>query len=366
MGKLGPLSRYLAVALVSSVSCGNRESSTSQPPSAEMPKVDLGSIVHLSVENKFDSAIRTIFQDSKGTYWFGSQEEGVARFDGKSFTYFSVEDGLASNQVTAVQEARDGTIWVGTPKGVSSYDGKTLKAHPPDTQLQGDWSIAAGDLWFSAGNTAGVYRYHGERLEYLAFPETKTTNFDNIYHTTGIASGNDGALWFATYSGVFGYDGKSFTILNDETIGLGEGTGQLHVRSILKDSRGRLWIGNNGIGVLLVNAGATIDFSKDMGLVSPNSPRNGDISPNGTLEHVFAIEEDRFGNIWFGDRDTGAWKYDGKTVENYSVGDGTPTPMVTDIYRDRGGELLFALDTGAVFQFNGKRFSRFPFTDFSH
>ena len=86
-----------------------------------------------------------------------------------------------------------------------------------------------------------------------------------------------------------GYDGKDFTILNDETIGLAKGAGQLHVRSILKDSHGRLWIGNNGIGVLLVNAGATIDFSKDMGLVSPTSPRNGDLSPNGTLEHVFAI-----------------------------------------------------------------------------
>jgi hypothetical protein len=28
----------------------------------------------------------------------------------------------------------------------------------------------------------------------------------------------------------------------------------------------------------------------------------------------FAIEEDSEGNIWFGDRDTGAWRYDGKTV----------------------------------------------------
>jgi hypothetical protein len=32
----------------------------------------------------------------------------------------------------------------------------------------------------------------------------------------------------------------------------------------------------------------------------------------GQWNTFFAIEEDKEGNIWFGDRDTGAWKYDGK------------------------------------------------------
>jgi hypothetical protein len=34
---------------------------------------------------KFTSGISAIFQDSKGNYWFGSQEEGVGRFNGNSF-----------------------------------------------------------------------------------------------------------------------------------------------------------------------------------------------------------------------------------------------------------------------------------------
>ncbi|MBL4632850.1 MAG: hypothetical protein JKY56_03205, partial [Kofleriaceae bacterium] len=137
-------------------------------------------------------------------------------------------------------------------------------------------------------------------------------------------------------------------------------------RSVLEDSRGRLWIGNNSLGVLLIDGGATIDFSTKMGLVAPGSQRSGGPSPAGTLEHVFAIEEDRFGNIWFGDRDTGAWKYDGKTMSNYSDDAGLPTRSVWDIYRDKEGELLFALDNGAVYQFDGKRFSRFPLTTSSY
>jgi len=35
---------------------------------------------------KFTSSIRSIFEDSKGNYWFGSTQEGVCLFNGKSFS----------------------------------------------------------------------------------------------------------------------------------------------------------------------------------------------------------------------------------------------------------------------------------------
>jgi ligand-binding sensor domain-containing protein len=58
-------------------------------------------------------------------------------------------------------------------------------------------------------------------------------------------------IWFGTYAGVFGYSGKEFTINNDETLGLDIKVTLLHILSILEDVKGRLWIGNNGIGDLL-------------------------------------------------------------------------------------------------------------------
>ncbi len=66
------------------------------------------------------------------------------------------------------------------------------------------------------------------------------------------------------------------------------------------------------------NGDTIINFSEKNNLIHPPSSRKGDKSLLGTLEHAFAIEEDGEGNIWFGDRDTGAWKYDGKTIKNYS------------------------------------------------
>ncbi|MEZ5056291.1 MAG: two-component regulator propeller domain-containing protein [Saprospiraceae bacterium] len=51
-------------------------------------------------------------------------------------------------------------------------------------------------------------------------------------------------LWIGTYAGVFGYNGDEFTIINDATLGLDIDSEPLHIRSILEDSKGRLWIGN--------------------------------------------------------------------------------------------------------------------------
>src|SRR5690606_35178536 len=123
------------------------------------------------------------------------------------------------------------------------------------------WKKTASDLWFNAGIKEGVYRYDGQEVSYLAFPLPKVINSTNKYSSTDISVGKTGLIWFATYAGVFGFDGREFTIINDETLGLNIDKELVHVRSVLEDSKGRLWIGNNGIGVLLKEKDTIINFS---------------------------------------------------------------------------------------------------------
>ena len=310
---------------------------------------------------KFTSGIRSIFQDSKGNYWLGSHKEGVSYYDGKSFQYFTKFDGLSDNQIRSIQEDTNGNIWFGTANGVSSYNSGKIINHTQttiDKFSQSEWNKADNDLWFNAGNNAGVFRYSGQKLSYLAFPNPKIVKPDNVYFVTGLAKGKNDMLWIGTYAGVFSYNGKEFTIINDETLELKKETGQLHIRSILEDSKGNLWIGNNGIGVLLKSGDSIINFSDKNRLIHPNSSRNGDTSPNSTLEHVFVIEEDSEGNIWFGDRDTGVWKFDGKTMTNYIIDEKLSTPMIWSIYNDNNNNLLFGMANGGVYKFNGKSFDK--------
>lgn len=307
---------------------------------------------------KFTSGIRAIFQDSKGNYWLGSHKEGLSYYDGKTFQYFNNSNGLLDNQIRSIAEDKNGTIWLGTANGVNSYDGKKFTTYTTQTNNPTlEWNKTSGDLWFNAGEKDGLNRFDGKKMNYLIFPKPKKENVDNSFGLTDVSKDKNGTLWISTYAALFSYDGKSTTIFEHEKLKL-KANENLHIRSVLADSRGRIWIGNNGIGVLLMEHDKTIHFSELNGLIQKNSSKNGNLSPIGTMEHVFAIEEDSEGNIWFGDRDTGAWKYDGKKVINYTINNKLSTPMIWSIYKDNSNNLLFGMAAGGVYKFNGKSFDK--------
>lgn len=81
-------------------------------------------------------------------------------------------------------------------------------------------------------------------------------------------------------------------------------------------------------------------------------------SANTGLQSVFALAEDCHGNIWFGDRDTGAWRYDGKALVNFAIDEKLGSQMILDIYEDKSQNLVFAMAQGGVYQFNGSTFVR--------
>jgi ligand-binding sensor domain-containing protein len=352
------------LALVPAISCTTREDGTrsEQNDSAIGPSTRL----------RFKT-VRSILQDSEGNYWFGSWNEGVARLDGDSLTYFTVEDGLSHNQIRSIHEDQNGVIWFEGGVGISGFDGeKIITPTNRDYTSRDDWQLSPGDLWFKEDGMyqatetearPGVYRYDGETFTYLAYPVPEDRGRVGAYGTTGIARGRGGRLWFATYDAVFGYDGQSFTVINDESLGHNESTGRLHVRSVLEDSKGRLWIGNNGIGVILHDGRTATQFTQEKGLgfLGPHGGRTvplpGDVTDGSpTLHRVFSIGEDRAGNIWFGTVESGAWRYDGRSLRNYTAKDGLTSKDIFGIYTDRNGDLW--LTGNGVFKFNGTSFDR--------
>ena len=361
-----PLSCLVVLILMSS--CNNPRPSTPGTDrlkaTEESQKID--SEIDTTLHLRFTTAVRSIFEDSKGNYWFGSWMEGVCRFDGENFTYFTEEEGLSHNQVRDIQEDEQGNIWFATGRGISSYDGVkiTIQASADELKsiqsLETQWQMKPTDLWFNIeieGNgevAKGLGRYDQEQLTFLEFPpQVLELGICKENATiTDICRGEDDRTWFANYAGVFGYDGKSFTILKDSDW-------PYHVRSIYEDLKGNLWIGNNGIGVLLFDGKTTINFSEKHGVSNPEYLETLQVSEKpGTLARVFSIGEDKYGNIWFGTIDAGAWKYDGKILINYSLSEGLTSMAVTEIYRDKMGSLWFGMGDGSACQFNGNSFEK--------
>lgn len=317
--------------------------------------------------------VRSILHDSKGNLWFGSWNEGVARFDGTSLTYFTAKDGLGHDQIRSIYEDKNGVVWFEGGVGMRGFDGeKFLASDQRDYTRKDQWSLGVGDLWFKddgeMGANAqegqpGVYRYDGTTFTYHAYPLPLVPKQSPAYATTGFARGKSGRVWFATYGAVFGFDGTALTTLDDERLQRTEANGRMHCRCVFEDSRGNLWIGNNGIGVLLWDGTNVTDFTQLHRLgragrqAGRMTPLPGDMVGDGpSLHRVFSIGEDRDGNVWFGTVESGAWRYDGTTVRHFGADDGLTTTDVFGIYTDRRGDLWLA--GHGVFRWNGASFER--------
>ena len=71
-----------------------------------------------------DNAIRSVFKDSRGYYWLGT-EAGVCKWDGETFLTYNTLDGLAGNNVWCIDEDNEGKLWFACyGGGISSFDGK--------------------------------------------------------------------------------------------------------------------------------------------------------------------------------------------------------------------------------------------------
>lgn len=76
-----------------------------------------------------------------------------------------------------------------------------------------------------------------------------------------ILAANDGYIWIGGYAGIIKYDGASFERM-DSTEGLTSG------RVLFEDRRGRIWVGTNDNGVVVIDDDETMHLTYEDGLTS--------------------------------------------------------------------------------------------------
>ena len=244
------------------------------------------------------STVETIYQDSKGYIWIGTND-GLDRYNGYEFKHYKHDkydkNSIANNYIVDIIEDKNGYIWVSTIGGLSRIN--------PDKD---------------------------EIKNYYSKEDRGNLSNSNLWQ---LLCTKDNRLIASTIDGLNVYDknkDKFTRILYKE----GELPSQ-YIYSLEEDINGHIWVGtDNGL----------VELDKDLNIVKSYQDAIGD-------SDVYNVYDDSKGNIWVCTLDNGLFKInlDDKSVENYKNNNSKisiPSNNVRDIISDSEGKLWIATDKG--------------------
>jgi len=298
------------------------------------------------------SSVYTIYQDSKGFMWFGT-EDGLNKYDGKRFRIYRPDPGnensLSYKWTELIYEDSNGRFWLGSKGGLSFFDPVNESFINYRSKAKGDQRLCSdtiraiyqkdeNELW--VGTQAGLNMININSGEVLfSALEAYQINTIHLHH-------ND--LWIGTNRGIF--IKKENEAINPVPIHI-ENHEVAAVMTFAEDKDNNLWTGfgntlikfcENGtqeiiqaenlyvlgqIEKLLFDANSTLWISCSNGLFkySLNQKRITSIVKSIDSSHSLAINPsksillDNKGSIWYGTFGSGLYWIDTKNdiVSNF-------------------------------------------------
>jgi ligand-binding sensor domain-containing protein len=357
------LTGILVFSLLAAFTSCSGQSPAKAENSTGKPAVEAGAIV-----SRLGDSLWYVFQDRKNNLWFGSNGQGVFRYDGKTIRNFTTKNGLSNDSIRQILEDESGNMYFSTLGGISKFDGVRFTTLQP--VKSNDWKLEKNDLWFfmlGKRDENGPYRYDGKTLYHLAFPKhflhdefyARDGNpLFSPYETYTIYKDRSGALWFGTSGfGACRFDGKTVKWMYERDLTIVPNGGSFGIRSIYEDRQGSFWICNT-LHRYIFNLEET---AKSDRLQYRQITGIGNKQAFGGDEYIYYshIIEDNQGAIWLTTWSQGVYKYDGKTITHYPVKDGLKDINLVSMYKDNQGNLWLGTPENGTFKFNGTAFERF-------
>ena len=337
------------------------------------PSLDLSQYAHSTWKSSESfGKVSAIDQTLDGYLWLAT-ETGLRRFDGVRAIEWEPPAGqhLPTRDVRNLMVSRDGTLSIGTAKGLASWKDGKLTSYPEFDQhdissiLQDREGTVwvAGNLWeagrtkpgefcsitsagvrcfgsdgrFGASVTAlyedtrgnfwlgaenGLWRWKPGPPEHYPTPEFR--HHDVLFPKKAFLEDQGGLL-------ITGPDGiRRFVDEKFSPYPLPSGVPPMKYGKLLRDRDGGLWIGTWNIGLLHVHEGRTDVFTPADGL------------SNDSVESLF---EDREGNIWIGGNQ-GLECFRDYAVPTVSVKQGLSNSFVTSVLATGDGSVWIGTSDG--------------------
>jgi signal transduction histidine kinase/ligand-binding sensor domain-containing protein/CheY-like chemotaxis protein len=279
----------------------------------------------LDIDERASNDVRALLEDPEGSLWIGTFGGGLVRLRDGKFLAFGPPEGVPGNLAWGVASAREGGLWLGTDAGLTRYrDGKFQHLAPTlgleNVRVRPVLEDRTGDLWFGTQGR-GLWRLSAGKLTQFSRPEG--LNGESV---KAIAQDRDGRLWIGAANGVNVIEEGRIARTPEALRELEPFTTSL----IFEDSRRRLWIATDAIGLILREGEAIRRFGTAEGLPSPR---------------VVSIHEDVHGALWFGTLEGLVHYRDGRFV---SLAQAAPAlrENILQIVEDAFGVLWLATNRG--------------------
>ena len=291
-------------------------------------------------QQQISDVVRTIFQDSKGNIWFGTQN-GAFKLTGKTLIHI---DGIKCElgkgvTIKDITEDKDGNIWFGHTDGISSIDGDNVTNYYESHGLISNdvWCIAAdrnGKIW--AGTIEGACVFDGKNFVKFDLPEgikDTTLGVSSKKMVHDIFEDGIGTLWFCSNAGLFSYKNNT-----------------------LKHVSKTAGIPTNFVGKLIEDKNGGFLISTSVGLFHLKEDYLTNISAKyfEKSKGTGSLIVDSKANIWF-NCTRSIYKLNGDKISEYRIAEGNQSPVTFQIYEDKQERLWF-VGFGGAYRLENEKF----------
>ncbi len=173
--------------------------------------------------------------DRDGALWIGTTSSGLCRYKQGRFHTFTKRDGLSSDIINTLYQDRQGNLWIGTANGINRRQRGQFTAF---RKADGLSNMAAGpmledregNLWVGSG--AGLNRFCNTKLTPLEFHSEEGAS-----GIEALRPGVGGSVWIAANDGLRRVRGTETRLFTTR-----DGLPGNHISSILEARDGTLWV----------------------------------------------------------------------------------------------------------------------------
>lgn len=292
---------------------------------------------------------------------------------------WETDQGLPQNSVRKIIQSSDGYIWLATEEGLARFDGISFtilnKINTPELNenfINDIFEDSRNNIWV-ATNGGGVVKISGDEVIPIG-PENHDLNFAKC-----ITEDNKGNIWIGTdVKGIIKYSNGAFTSLNTFS-GLPANT----IHDVTSDKLGNIWVATSK-GLANVGSGISV-FGKDTEIENlefftikstsnglyAGSKNNGffHISNNRIIDH-FTVEDGLLSNeikafcfddsqsLWVGTADGLNRVINGK-VKSLTESDGLPGKSIYSLCQDNEKSMWVGTAGGGLVRLRDGKFSTY-------